>query len=473
MLRLQGTTLIALSCFNVFDVRSLERLNRKIRVRNTLDKILRMRFAVPLLIACVLLLALVGELTYQRAKATLTDGIQLTDARIGAARLLQLLTDAETAQRGYLLTASSGYLEPLRTAEREFNETSFFLKFIAGLGTTGPEDAERIRATVVAKFAELNRTIAMAQAGDGAQALALVQSDAGKRLMDELRSLFKIKLNEAALAQQSARDSIYTSLMFNRIAVLVLSCILALGLYVHVRQLRTLEQERADYQRTLEKEVALKSEGLRTLAAWLETVREEEKSHLARELHDELGGILTAAKLTTARMRAKLADDPKLIELVEAVNLRLNEGIAVKRRIIEDLRPSTLTLLGLHVALENLCAQARQQLGVPVVADITEVHINRDAELAIFRIAQEALTNIGKYSKATHVSVRLEQIDDHIILKITDNGVGFDPNNHVPGRHGLAGMQFRMERHDGSLSVVSAPQQGVNIVAKMPRRSNI
>ncbi len=442
-------------------------------MNGSLQKILRMRFAVPLLIACVLLLALIGELAYQRAKATLTDGIQLTDARIGAAKLLQLLTDAETAQRGYLLTANSEYLKPLRNAQREFNDSSVFLKFIAGLGATGPEDAARIRAIVIAKFAELDRTIAMAQAGDGAQALALVQSDDGKRLMDELRDLFKTKLSEAALLQQGARDSIYASLMFNRIAVLVLSCILALGLYIHVRQLHTLEQERADYQRTLEKEVAVKSVGLRTLAAWLETVREEEKSHLARELHDELGGILTAAKLTTARVRAKLPDDPKIMDLVEAVNLRLNEAIAIKRRIIEDLRPSTLSMLGLPIALENLCTESQQQLGVPVVADIAEVHMNRDAELAIFRIAQEALTNIGKYSKATRVSVQLEKIDDDIVLKITDNGVGFDPNHHVPGRHGLAGMRFRMERHDGSLSVVSALQQGVTIVAKMPRQSSV
>ncbi len=424
---------------------------------------------MPLLIASVLFLAVIGEVTYRSAHATLTAGIQLTDARIGAARLLQLLTDAETAQRGYLLTSNSEYLEPLRNAQREFNGGSPLLKLISELGKTGREDAEKIRAIVAAKFSELNRTIAMAEAGDRNQALALVKSDTGKRHMDELRERFNSKLSEAARLQQHARDSIYTSLLFNRIAVLVLSCVLALGLYVHVLQLRTLERERAGYQQTLETEVAEKSAGLRTLAAWLETVREEERSHLARELHDELGGILTASKLTMARMRAKLPNDPKIIELFDSVNHRLNEGVTLKRRIIEDLRPSTLSTLGLHVALENLCAQARQQLGVPVAAEIAEVQIGHDRELAIFRVVQEALTNIGKYAKATQVSVRLEQTKGDILLTITDNGVGFDPTNVAAGRHGLAGMRFRMESHGGSLSVVSAAQRGVTIVAKLPQ----
>ena len=426
---------------------------------------------MPLLISSVLSLAVIGEVTYRSAHTTLTAGIHLTDARIGAAKLLQLLTDAETAQRGYLLTSNSEYLGPLRNAQREFKEGSTFLKFISELGNTGPEDAEKIRTIITAKFAELDSTVAMAEAGDRNQALALVTSDTGKQLMDQLRELFNSRLSEAARLQQHARDSIYTSLLFNRIAVLVLSCVLALGLYVHARQSRTLERERAGYQQTLEKEVAEKSAGLRTLAAWLETVREEERSHLARELHDELGGILTASKLTMARLRAKLPNDPKIIELFDSVNLRLNEGVTLKRRIIEDLRPSTLSTLGLHVALENLCADARLQLGVPVAAQIAEVQIGRDAELAIFRVVQEALTNIGKYAKATQVSVRLEQTKGDILLTIADNGVGFDPTNRTAGRHGLAGMQFRMESHGGSLSVVSAAQQGVTIVAKLPKPS--
>ncbi len=427
-----------------------------------------MRFAAPLLIGSVVLLAVVGEVTYQRAEATLTGGINLTDARIGAANLLQLLTDAETAQRGYLLTSNPSYLEPLRSAQRQFNAHGALLEFISTLGPTGPADAAKIRTAVSRQFEALNRTVAMAQAGDQSQALALVRSDAGKQLMDELRVLFKRKLAEAASLQQGARDRIYQALKFNRAAVLLLSCVLALGLYLHRWRAQLIERARIDYQHTLEKDVEEKTRGLRTLHTWLETAREDEKARLARELHDELGGILTAAKLTTARMRSRLAGDPKLMELMDSVNLRLNEGIALKRRIIEDLRPSALTTLGLHVALVNLCSEAAQQLAVPVHAEITEVHLGQDVELAIFRVVQEALTNIGKYAAATEVSVQLSRVETGIRLRITDNGKGFDPTTQKVGSHGLVGMRFRIESHGGSMRVVSAPQQGVTIVAELP-----
>ncbi len=441
-------------------------------MKNALENLLRMRFALPVLIAAILSLALIGELTYQNTKKNLTSGIKLTDARIGASKLFQLLTDAETGQRGYLLTDNLAYLEPWHNAQYAFKQSDSFFKNIDTLVPDEAKETEKIRTIVLAKFAELNTIVAIAQTGDRNRAMALVQSGNGKRLMDDLRGLMKSKLDKATAMQQDARDSIYTSLEFNRIAVLVLSCVLALGLYAYIHQVRALARERASYQHTLEKQVAEKSAGLKTLAAWLETAREEEKSHLARELHDELGGILTAAKLTTARVRAKLANDPIASELVDSINHRLNEGVALKRRIIEDLRPSTLSMLGLHVALENLCAEAQQQLGVPVTTHITEIHLKRDTELAIFRVVQEALTNIAKYSKATEVSVQLSHTEEDVLLKVIDNGVGFELTASTAGRHGLTGMQFRMESHGGSLTVISAPKQGVTLIAKLPRLQN-
>lgn len=432
-----------------------------------------MRLAVPLLILAVLTLTVIGELTYRRADATLTGGINLTDARIGAAKLLQLLTDAETAQRGYLLTGNADYIAPLRNAQRQFAESTQFLEFIKGLGASGPADAQYISTSVAAKFAELDRTIELAQSGQRAQALALVQSDSGKRLMDELRTHFKVKLEAAALLQQGARDRIYAALRFNRLAVFVLACILTLGLLLHLQQSRSFERGLINYQRMLEKEVAEKAEGLRTLAAWLETAREDEKSHLARELHDELGGLLTAAKLTAARMRGKLAGDPEMMERIESLNRRLDDGIALKRRIIEDLRPSALSLFGLHVALSNLCAEASQQLGIEVKSEIAEVPISPEAQLTVFRVAQEALTNIGKYANATEVSVRLAQVGAEVHLEVTDNGCGFTVGDQDVGRHGLAGMRFRMESLSGSLSVIAAPRQGVRILATMPAVASV
>jgi signal transduction histidine kinase len=444
---------------------------------NFLDNFfLKRRFAIPALIAGVLLLAVISEVNYRRAHSTLVGGIALTDARIGAANLLQLLTDAETAQRGYLLTADPDYLEQLRNAQRQFDQGTQFLAFFRDLRPSGPADVEKIRVTVAAKFAVLDRTIALAQQGKQAEAIALAQSGTGKELMDELRSTFSRQLAEAARLQQGARTLIYDALWFNRLAVLVLSAVLALGLYLHAQQQRKLERERAAYQQQLEQEVAQKTLDSRKLASRLETTREDEKSHLARELHDELGGLLTAAKLTMARIRNKVQaqaqaqNDPDMLERIQHVNHLLNQGIALKRRIIEDLRPSTLTLLGLHVALENLCTQAGDQLAIPVDTDIAPVSLGDDAELAVFRVAQEALTNIGKYAHPSRVTVRLAQRGDTVYLDVVDDGVGFDPKMEKAGQHGLVGMRFRIESHGGTLSVVTAPQQGTQILANLPAK---
>lgn len=435
---------------------------------NAVSRFLQTRFALPLLIVGVVLIALLSEVTYRRAQATLVSGINLTDTRIGAARLLQLLTDAETAQRGYLLTGNPAYIDPLRNAQKEFNRSIAFLDFISDLGGSGPKDAENIRTSVKNKFAELDRTITLAQSGDRTRALALVQTDSGKQLMDEIRGIFKTKLGEAELLQHSARQHIYTTLFFNRLAVLALCAVLSLGLYLHMRQLRIFERSRVTYQASLEKEVAEKTLELKTLAAWLETAREDEKAHLARELHDELGGILTAVKLTMANIRSKLAGHNDALLLVHKANQHLSEGIALKRQIIEGLRPSTLSVLGLKVALETLCNEVVQRPGVVITLDIDEIKIKVDAEIALFRVAQEALINTGKYAAATEILVRLKKEDDGVRLQIVDNGSGFEVGTAEAGHHGLAGMRFRMEIHGGTVFVVSSPQNGTRIIAKLP-----
>ena len=140
------------------------------------------RHAVPLLIILIILLTLISEMTYRRTETTLTGGIKLTDVRIGAARLLQLLTDAETAQRGYLLTGKEDYIEALHHTQRQFNESIGLLAFISGIGATGPADAQHIRVAAAALFAELDRAVALARSGDRDQAAALVRSDSGKEI---------------------------------------------------------------------------------------------------------------------------------------------------------------------------------------------------------------------------------------------------------------------------------------------------
>ena len=440
-------------------------------MKKTFENFLRLRYAVPFLIAAALMMAVVGEIAYQRAVSTLRYGIALTEARIGSARILQLLTDAETARRGYLLTGSAAYLDPMDLAQRNLLGNKKVFEFISGIGPTGPEDSRQIYEMVTEKFGELGRTTALASKGDTAGALALMNSGGGQQRMDMLRTRFDTKFAEAAQLQAGARSVIYNALMFNRSAVLSLSLLIAVGMYWYWRRLRQLDLERLGRQQLLEAEVAHKTSELRTLAGYLLTVREDEKAHLARELHDELGGLLTAAKLNLARMRAKLPADTYMLERIEQINLHLNGGIALKRKIVEDLRPSALIALGLAVALPDMCAEAGRSMGISIKFTMSPVQLPPDTELGLYRIVQEALTNIGKYAQASEISVDLKQAKTGIQLNIQDDGCGFDPATLKPGQHGLAGMRFRVESLSGRMTLVSAPGQGTKISVRLPAPS--
>jgi signal transduction histidine kinase len=440
--------------------------------RETFERLLRRRFTLPLLIAGALLLVLANELTYRRTVNALKGGIALTDARIATARVLQLLTDAETGQRGFLLTGRGEYLDIFNQATAELpGVTRELMDFVTSTGASGPADAVKIADDIAAKVGELEKTIALQQAGSRAAALTLFDSGTGKRHMDNLRSMFKDKLSQASSLQQDARGFIYRALEIKRAIIAALSFILAMGLYLHLLQLRRSDRERADRQQALEAQVKERTLTLRTLAGYLQTVREDEKSRLARELHDELGGVLTAGKLTLARAQRRVADDPAMAELLVKVGQHLSEGIALKRKIIEDLRPSTLSALGLTTALAILARDVSEQLGVPVHAEIAECHLSPEAELSIYRLVQEALTNIGKYAQATEVWVRLKREAGALQVEIADNGKGFDTATLRVGSHGLDGMRFRIESLGGTLTVLSSIGQGTRIRASVPQPS--
>lgn len=438
----------------------------------SLERLLRRRFALPLLIVGVALLMLASELTYQRTVHTLRGGISLTDARIATARVLQLQTDIESGQRGFLLTGRAEYLDTLKRAKAELPQvTRAVTDFFDSTGGDGHAEGLKMLQDIATTLAGVDKTIALWAAGDRSAALTLFDSGTGRRLTDDLRELFEAKLNQARNLQENARGVIYSALWLNRLVVAALSIMLMVGLYLHQRQLRLSDRERAERQQALESQVRERTTTLRTVAGYLQTAREDEKSRLARELHDELGGILTAGKLTLARIKSRATNDPKMTELLEQVSNCLSEGIALKRKIIEDLRPSTLTTLGLPTALRILSRETCEQLGIPVHADIAECHLSPEAELGIFRLVQEALTNISKYAHASEVWVRLTRDGSTLQVEIADNGQGFDTATLQVGSHGLAGMRFRIESLGGTLTVVSGAGQGTVIQATLSRQA--
>jgi signal transduction histidine kinase len=207
--------------------------------------------------------------------------------------------------------------------------------------------------------------------------------------------------------------------------------------------------------------------------AWLQRTREAERAALARELHDELGAILTAARLDVAWLAAQPAcHEPALAQRLEALRRVLAQGIGLKRRIVEDLHPTILTHLGLAPALEQLVASSRQRFDGRLAASIDpSVALDGEPALALYRIAQEALTNVHKYAGATLVRVALCRVRGRIELAVEDDGRGFDAGAVGCGHHGLAGMHHRMLAVHGTLELRSAPGTGATIRASVPAPS--
>ena len=208
---------------------------------------------------------------------------------------------------------------------------------------------------------------------------------------------------------------------------------------------------------------------LTQLARHLQSAREDERSRLARDLHDELGALLTSAKLDVARIKPKLLQvAPDLVPRLSHLTDALNGGIALKRRIIEDLRPSSLSSLGPKAALEILCAEFAQRSGVAMHMDIDCPTLRPGLDIAVYRMVQEAMTNIGKYAQASTVWVSVNPVDAQLRIEVRDNGVGFDARGVGRGHHGLLGMRFRIQAEQGTLDIDSSPGQGTRVTACVP-----
>ena len=187
---------------------------------------------------------------------------------------------------------------------------------------------------------------------------------------------------------------------------------------------------------------------------------------LARK--DELGALLTAAKLDAARLKSRLATSPEATERLQHLTELLNSGIALKRRIIEDLRPSSLANLGLVASLEILGREFAERSGIQVEMALEPVNLSEGNQLTVYRMVQESLTNIGKYAKATEATIVLQNFGSHVQVEVADNGQGFDMHKVKPATHGLSGMRHRVETARGKLSITSAPGRGTTLRAVLP-----
>jgi PAS domain S-box-containing protein len=216
---------------------------------------------------------------------------------------------------------------------------------------------------------------------------------------------------------------------------------------------------------------------LRKLTAHIQTAREEEKTRIAREIHDDLGGTLTALKMDVYRLASKLSGNPQaapLLEHVESMTQLIDSAVGVTRRVISDLHPSILDDLGLAAALEWQCGQFHKRTGIACKVHSTEDKdgerkLDKTQAINLFRIFQEALTNVSQHSGATRVGVEFHQDDEEIILSISDNGRGL-PDKHIiaPTSYGMRGMCERVAQLDGQIIFDSPLGGGLRVTVILP-----
>jgi PAS domain S-box-containing protein len=212
-------------------------------------------------------------------------------------------------------------------------------------------------------------------------------------------------------------------------------------------------------------------EELAAFAAEASGVREQEKTRIARELHDELAQSLTALKMDTLWVRDNLRADPEgaTAKLAQMLAM-LDTSVAATRRIAADLRPLLLDDLGLGPAIEWLVQSFAQRTDVACELEVDEeLELREPYATAVFRIVQESLVNVGKHAGASRVQVRVARVDGEMVLSVQDDGRGFDmAGPRKPHSLGLVGLRERAHLLKGKVRITSSPGQGTRVEAHIP-----
>ena len=437
------------------------------------------RVVISLLLAVVALGTLIGinEISFRRSSAAMADMSENARTRNALNGVMQLMLDAETGSRGFLLTGDPSYLEPYNRAVSAIGQQ---LDTLHGEYLDQPESQARLSQLtreMQRTLAEMDLLVRMRQQGNEDALKFVLMSDVGKRRMDAVRAGVSGLIDSASGRIEANQEQIRHSLWLARVGIAAVTVVAVLAIYLYFRLTTTLQAADELQQRALqaerdllERQVRERTASLTELATHLQQVREQERGHLARELHDELGALLTAAKLDVARLKSRLGTPaPEVAQRLQHLTETLNSGIALKRRIIEDLRPSSLTNLGLSASLEILAREFSDQSGVETLTSLEPVELDESRQLTVYRLVQESLTNVAKYASAHQVEISVHAYGNVVEVTVRDDGKGFDMASVRPATHGLAGMRHRVEAAGGRLTVTSTPGRGTRVMAVLPQ----
>lgn len=408
-----------------------------------------------------------GQIMQVRAALT-----QLSVARAAIAQV-------ESIERGYLLTGNPRELQDYDHAVGQAQNAISELAGLSGDQLEWRARIESLRAHVVRKIDETKFATMLARDGHAEQAIDTLRASgdavpmrAITQRMDELETELgaEIRRRQAVLDDHLQQQR----LALAAVTAIGLACLVTVALLM-LRQFREREEHRSGLQQLadhLDVAVRERTEELSSLSTHLQVSSEREKAQLARDLHDELGGILTSAKIDIAWLEGhSKAADPDVVPRLKRLATVLDEAVDLKRRVVENLRPSLLDHLGLGAALEwhvnETCRKAGLNSELRIRLDDGEA-VPPDMAIAIYRLVQEGLVNVVNHAKASSVEVSLERVPGGYRLRLADNGVGIVGFRPEAMSHGLAGMRHRALALGGRFDLATAPGGGTRIEAWFP-----
>jgi signal transduction histidine kinase len=439
-----------------------------------------------LAVAFALLVAIVviAELGLESQKNINLVIRQSQERQLVLAELLSDLSDAETAQRSYILTGDGKYLDAYRSARTSIEQSldragDLVRQSAAPQPAAALEPWRRLRLLTGTKIGELSASLALYQAQGSDQALALIRADFGSGTMSGIRAVvLGLRNTERAVVSDALERAERLRVVVRAAmaaAAVINALLLGLAAAAVARQARRRAQinEQLSHQNEeLERRVRQRTTELSALSSHLQQLTEKEKAALARELHDELGGLLIAVKMDISwlQKRSPGSDADVQARWTRVLKL-LDDGVDFKRRVVENLRPTLLDNMGLLPALRWITQETCARGGL----DYTEEYPDQEPELAddaaimLFRLVQESLTNIVKHAQATLVRLVVRMEDGWLTLEIEDDGRGIEQDRlNATGSHGLATIRHRVRSFGGELEISSPPGQGTQLRARLP-----
>jgi signal transduction histidine kinase len=394
---------------------------------------------------------------------------------------LAFITDAESEQRGYLLTGERSYLQSYAAAREKLAPALDRLHDSYASGGEPVEEISRLRLLSGQKLAELDETVALYDKAGLDPAMSATRTDIGKRTTRNiLKSVAALRKEESAkLTSAIARWQ--SDLRLSRWitlggAILNIGLIALATALVYVDMRRRARQATAlrDQKQELARQVEERTRELTALSTHLQGVSELEKSALSRELHDELGGLLVAARMDLSWLQHRLpTSDPAIEQRFKRIHDSLSAGVDLKRRVVEELRPTLLDNMGLFAAVRWQFKESCRRTGLRCTESIPEAELRftPDAAIGVFRVAQEALTNILKHAEAKSADLAIDIQQDLFVMRISDDGRGMFPARlpTLPS-HGLASMRHRIAALGGIWELSAPPSGGTTVTARIPLR---